>query len=359
MLLKAVRLAFVILAGVAAWYVTSRLTSPPATSRESLLYALAAAAAAAALVGVDIAFRQQFLRSFVSVAFGVTLGILVAAILLALLAALLWPTIDIGEGPGLGKEIKELIKLLQPVIPIVTLTSCYLAVSVVLRTKDEFRFIVPYVDFAEQSSTGGGIILDSSVLIDGRIVQIAEKLMLTDPLIIPRAVVAEMQRLADSPERLLRERGRRGLDEVARLQAMPRLRVRLFEGDIPGAAAVDAKLVRLAQILKARLATNDFNLAKVARIEKVDVISINELAVGLRVTYLPGEQLTLRIVRAGEQRGQGLGYLDDGTMVVVEEARESVGQDVRVVITNSLQTAAGRMIFARKAGEEPPAKGKG
>jgi len=161
-----------------------------------------------------------------------------------------------------------------------------------------------------------------------------------------------MQKLADSPEKLARERGRRGLDLVGRLQASPRLRVRIHEEDVPGLEAVDAKLVRLAQVFGARLATNDFNLAKVARIEKVEVISINDLAAALRVPYLPGEELDIRVVRPGEQRGQGVGYLDDGTMVVVENAREDLGKQVRAAVTNSLQTPAGRMIFARKAGEE-------
>ena len=350
MLLKIVRLAFVLLAGVLAWYVTRYLTT--ATGREALLYGLAAAAAAAALVGVDVAFRQHLLRGFVAVVFGIIAGILVSLFLMVLVGAFLWPTIENTGEPA--EMLHDLIGILQPVVPLVVLAACYLTVSVVLRTKDEFRFIIPYVDFAEQGRKSGGIILDSSVLIDGRIVEISEKLLLNDPLIIPRFVVAEMQRLADGPERLARERGRRGLDMVGRLQANPRLRFRFHEEAVPGVDTVDAKLVRMAQMFGARLATNDFNLAKVARIEKVEVININELAGALRVPYLPGEELDLRVVRPGEQRGQGVGYLDDGTMVVVENAREDLGKQVRAAVTNSLQTPAGRMIFARKAGEEAP-----
>jgi len=349
-LLKAVRVLFVLMAGVAAWYVTTHVISTPATAGWGVFYGACAALAAAGLVCVDIAFRRQFLRGFVSVVFGLILGILVSAVAVLLLSVFLWPVLE--TSADVHETGKALVDILQSVVPLVVLTSCYLTVSVVLRTKDEFRFIIPYVDFAEQGRTSGGIILDSSVLIDGRIVEIAEKLLLNDPLVVPRMVIDEMQKLADSPERLLRDRGRRGLDQVGRLQANPRLRTRVHEDEVPGGGTVDARLLRLAQLLGSRLATNDLNLAKVARIEKVDVISINDLAGALRVPYLPGESLILKMVRTGEQRGQGVGYLDDGTMVVVENAREDLGQEVSIVITNSLQTPAGRMIFGRKAGEE-------
>jgi uncharacterized protein YacL len=270
-----------------------------------------------------------------------------------LLCVFIWPVLD--TGADAREASKNLVDILQPVVPLVVLASCYLTVSVVLRTKDEFRFVVPYVDFAEQGRTHGGIVLDSSVLIDGRIVDVAEKLLLNDPLIVPRFVVDEMQKLADSQDRLLRERGRRGLDQVGRLQANPALRMRFHEEDVPGPGEVDSKLVRLAGLLAARLATNDFNLAKVARIAKVEVVSINDLAGALRAPYLAGESLTVRIARTGEQRGQGVGFLEDGTMVVVEGAAEDIGKEVAAVITNMLQTPAGRMIFTRKPGDEAAA----
>ncbi len=355
MLLKAVRAAFVLLAGVAAWWVT-RYVLPEeqrAGAGLAVFYAVCAALAAAGLVCVDIAFRRQFLRGFVSVVFGLVLGLVVSLVAVVLLCVFLLPVAGSGEG---GREAGQFMAdVLQPVVPLVVLTSCYLAVSVVLRTKDEFRFVIPYVDFAEQGRTHGGIVLDSSVLIDGRIVDVAEKLFLNDPLIVPRIVVDEMQKLADSAEKLLRERGRRGLDQVGRLQASPALRMRFHEETIPGPGEVDAKLVHLAQLLGARLATNDVNLAKVARFAKVEVVSINDLAAALRAPHLPGEVFGLRIARPGEQRGQGVGYLEDGTMVVVEGARDDVGAEIPVTVTNSLQTPAGRMIFARKGGEEASA----
>jgi uncharacterized protein YacL len=321
---------------------------------EAVVYGLIAAGAAGALVGIDVAFRRQFLRSFVAVAFGVILGMLVSGFVLVLVGIFFLPAVELPAPPlTLDKMLDALrgaAELAQSVIPLVTLTVCYLTVSIVLRTKDEFRFMIPYVDFAEQGRTQGGMLLDSSVLVDGRIVDVVETMKLSDPIVVPRFVVAELQRLADSADRLVRARGRRGLDMVARLQGSPQVRFRFHEGDVPGPETVDAKLVRLARVLGGRLVTNDFNLAKVAKIEKVTVVSINELAGSLRAPYLPGEKLSLRIVRRGEEKGQGVGYLDDGTMVVVELARDDVGSSVEAVVTSSIQTAAGRMIFGRKAG---------
>ena len=362
MLLKIVRVAFVLLAGAVAWFVVKYLgqsetgEAVTGSNTEALISALVAAAAAGALVGLDIAFRRHMLRGFVAVVFGLIAGILVSGFIVALLAIflwpILWPMLKHTENP-----MDNLMYVLQAVVPLVTLATCYLTVSVVLRTKDEFRFVVPYVDFAEQSRTHGGLILDSSVLIDGRIVEVAEKLMLNDPLIVPRFVIDEMQHLADRADKLVRAKGRRGLDMVSRLQAAPRLRARIYEGEVAGAEAVDAKLIRLGQMLGGRLVTNDFNLAKVAKIEKVEVVNINDLAGSLRAPYLPGEALTLKIVRRGEEKGQGVGYLDDGTMVVVENAREDVGSQAEVLVTSSIQTSAGRMIFGRKRGEAEPGAG--
>lgn len=365
MLLKVIRIIFVLFAGVLAWVVSRYFTRPPMTGGEAVLYGAIAAAAAAGLVGIDIAFRRQFLRSFVAVVFGLVLGLLVSGFVLVLIAIFLLPTIELPDVPPpvtferLLNANLEMFEVLQSAVPMVALATCYLTVTVVLRTKDEFRFVVPYVDFAEQSRTHGGLILDSSVLIDGRIVEVAEKLMLNDPLIIPRFVVDELQGLADRPDKLLRAKGRRGLDMVARLQASPRLRTRVHEAETVGVAAVDAKLVRLTSTLGGRLVTNDFNLAKVAQIESVPVVSINDLAGSLRAPYLPGEALRLKIVRRGEEKGQGVGYLDDGTMVVVESARDDVGSEVDVLVTSSIQTSAGRMIFGRKReGSEPSGKGE-
>jgi uncharacterized protein YacL len=361
MLLKVLRGSFVLLAAAGSWAVCRYFSQPPMASGESLLYALVAAVAAAGLVGIDIAFRRQFLRSFVAVVFGLMLGLLVSGFLIVLIAIFFLPTIDIPDGPLTFEKLftssRDMLEILQPVIPMVTLATCYLSVSVVLRTKDEFRFVVPYVDFAEQSRTRGGLVLDSSVLIDGRVVEVAEKLMLNDPLIIPRFVIEELQGLADRPDKLVRAKGRRGLDMVAKLQASPRLRARVHEANVPAVEAVDAKLVRLAQMLGGRLVTNDFNLAKVARIEKVAVVSINDLASSLRTPYLPGETLSLKVVRRGDEKGQGVGYLDDGTMVVIEGAREDVGDQVNIQVTSSIQTSAGRMIFGRKRAEVERAAG--
>jgi uncharacterized protein YacL len=228
-------------------------------------------------------------------------------------------------------------------------TCCYLAVSFILQTKDDFRFIIPYVEFSKQVKGARPILLDTSVLIDGRIADIAATGMLESQLIVPRFVLEEMQLIADQGDALKRARGRRGLDVLTKLRGIPRVDVILYESgrqsdeDVP----VDQKLMELALELSARVLSNDYNLGKVAQLRGVDVINVNDLASALRPVIVPGERLRVRILRAGEEAGQGVGYLEDGTMVVVEQARQRLNEDVEVTVSRALQTSAGRMIFGR------------
>ena len=194
--------------------------------------------------------------------------------------------------------------------------------------------------------------LDTSVIIDGRIADIVETQILDGQLVMPKFVISELQAIADSSDRMRRSRGRRGLDIVNRLRANPKLDVQIFDRDLPEFAGqpVDLRLVALAKHLKGRLVTNDYNLNKVARIQDVDVINLNDLANAMKPSFLPGEQIEVRVVKAGEEPGQGVGYLDDGTMVVIEGGREHIGKPVHIAVTSVLQTSAGRMIFGRCEG---------
>ena len=232
---------------------------------------------------------------------------------------------------------------------------CYFAISFILQTRDDFRFIVPYVEFARQQKGPRAMLLDTSVLIDGRIVDIASTGILESPLLVPSFIVDELQALADSADKVKRARGRRGLDMVAKLRANKALDVKFYQDSHLGdaQAPVDQKLLRLAAELSARVVTNDYNLNKVAQLGGVDVININDLAGAMKAVVLPGEKLTVRIMRTGEEPGQGVGYLEDGTMVVVEQGRQRMNEEVEFVVSRALQTSAGRMIFGKLASDGP------
>lgn len=192
---------------------------------------------------------------------------------------------------------------------------------------------------------GGGKILDTSVIIDGRIADICETAFLEGPLIVPQFVLQELQHIADSADNLKRARGRRGLDILNRMQKDDGVEVKIVDEDYPDIKEVDAKLVALARETSAKIMTNDFNLNKVAQLQGVVVLNINQLANALKPMVLPGEVLHLQIMREGKEQGQGVAYLDDGTMVVVENASRHLGQEVEASVTSILQTTAGRMIF--------------
>jgi len=194
---------------------------------------------------------------------------------------------------------------------------------------------------------GRAVLLDTSVIIDGRIADISRTGFIEGEMLVPRFVLSELQHIADSSDSLRRKRGRRGLDMLRRLQTESIAPVRVTDMDIEGVNEVDDKLVLLAKQLRCPIMTNDYNLNRVAELQGVTVLNINELANAVKALFLPGETLRVRLVQEGKEIDQGVGYLDDGTMVVVEEGKRYVGQEVEVMVTKVLQTAAGRMLFAR------------
>jgi uncharacterized protein YacL len=195
-------------------------------------------------------------------------------------------------------------------------------------------------------------ILDTSVVIDGRIADVVETKIFDSQLIMPRFVLAELQNIADSADRSRRSRGRRGLDVLHKLRSSDKVDLQMYDRELPEFAGhpVDLKLVMLAKHLDGKIVTNDYNLNKVAQVQGVDVINLNDLANALKPVFLPGESLDVRIVKPGEEPGQGVGYLDDGTMIVVEGGREHLNKTVKIAVTSVLQTSAGRMIFGRYDG---------
>jgi uncharacterized protein YacL len=227
---------------------------------------------------------------------------------------------------------------------------CYFVISFIMRTKDDTRFIIPYVEFSRQSKGIRPLVLDTSVIVDGRIVDICQSKLFDAPLVVPRFVLNELQLIADSADKLKRVRGRRGLDVLHKLQDNTSIEVKIDDTPPPGVdehAPVDQKLVAFTKDCDGKLITNDYNLSKVAHVRQVDVININDLANSLKTVVLPGETMIVRILKPGEEPTQGIGYLDDGTMIVVEEGRGRIGEKVQITVTSALQTSAGRMIFGK------------
>jgi len=300
-------------------------------------------------VVLDLAVRNKQITTISAVYFGLLLGFL--------LGSFLWAALEPFITEALGKDVPALVLLLRFLI---TLICCYVTVSTLLQTKDEFRFIIPYVEFSKQMKGGRPLVLDTSVIIDGRIADICDTRIIDTRLIVPRFVLQELQHIADSGDKLKRNRGRRGLDMLKKMQTNADVELEVHEGSIPelrDVVKVDERLVVLAKALGARVVTNDYNLNKIAQLQGVEVINLNEIANALKSVALPGEALTVRIVKPGDQIGQGVGYLPDGTMIVVEGGRAHVGTDVTIAVTSVLQNPAGRMIFGRvepRAAGSPP-----
>ncbi len=237
----------------------------------------------------------------------------------------------------------------------VGLILCYIAVSVVMTTKDDFRLVIPYVEFSKQNRGVRPMLLDTSAIIDGRILDLSESGALDAPFVVLQPVIDELQKLSDSSDKGKRARGRRGLDMIAKLQASPRVAISIEEAQLDG-GNVDRGLVDVAKLRGYRVVTTDAGLAKIAEIAAVASININRIAGALRAQALAGDRLEIELVREGENPTQGVGYLSDGTMVVVEGGAGRMGETVSTVVTNTLTTSAGRMIFARVE-DLPPESG--
>ena len=294
--------------------------------------------AAFLVVAADMMIRKKRIEVISAVYFGLLVGVLLSYLL------------TIAMDPLLDNN-----KALRTYVSLGSVTVfCYTCISLLLQTKDDFRFVIPYVEFSRDLKGMKPMILDTSSIIDGRLAELADTSILDSQLVMPRFVLLELQSIADSSDKLRRVRGRRGLDILNRLRTSDKLDFVLYDRDLPEFAGqpVDMKLVLLAKHLDGKLVTGDFNLNKVAKLHNVDVIDLNQVAAALRPQYLPGEGFQVRVVKPGEGHDQGIGYLDDGTMVVVEGGRERLNQTVGVIVTSTLQTQAGRMIFAKFDGPE-------
>jgi len=293
------------------------------------------ASVVSAFLGIIIILSEMFmrrvsLRGLSSSVFGLILGLIMAKL--------------VGDAFSLVPLSTSVISLIRVAL---TLIFCYLGFVVGLRGKDEFNIIIPYVRLRQEREAQELVLLDTSIIIDGRITDLYKSGFLEARLVIPRFILKELQQIADSTDPIKRQRGRRGLDILHSLQEELKAQLIIHEEDFEDIPEVDAKLVKLAKVLDAKILTVDFNLNRIASLQQVKVLNINELANALKPVVFPGEVLQLKLIKAGKEYNQAVGYLEDGTMVVVEDAIRYIGQEVKVVVTSVLQTQAGRMIFTK------------
>lgn len=296
---------------------------------------------------IDVVIKQKRIEVISSIYF----GLLVGALLNYLFLQALEPFRDqlsaikiTGDQASSALDVIFIIELLSPLI------LSYVSISFLLQTKDDFRFVIPYVEFSRELKGGRPLVLDSSALIDGRIADVSETQIIESQIIVPSFILKEVQDIADSSDKNRRLRGRRGLDVLDRLQKSTKTEVAVYQAtsierkDLSN----DQRLVELASELGGRIVTNDFNLNKVANLQGVAAINLNDVANALKPRFVPGDILRTKIAKEGEAAGQGVGFLDDGTMVVCEQAAVLIGKEIEVVVTSVLQNSAGRMIFGRQ-----------
>ena len=329
-----------IIGGVLFVHLSSKAISDDSHSFWALVWSGLGMAVFAFLL--DILTPKKRLSALAGVFFGLLVGMLISWALA--------PVVDMITGTYNIDITPETVLAIKWVLAI---CICYLVISIVIRTKDDVRFVIPYVEFAKQTKGTRPLVLDTSAIIDGRIADLYQSRLFDAPLIVPRFVLNELQLLADSADKLKRNRGRRGLDILNKMQTIAIMDVEIDDSVVPGVeevTGVDQKLMVFTKNCDGKLATTDYNLTKVAHVREVDVVNINDLANSLKVIALPGEIMEVRILKPGEESEQGIGYLDDGTMVVVEGARNKIGRDLVISITSSLQTSAGKMIFGKFEG---------
>lgn len=292
----------------------------------------------AVAIAIDLLTPVKKISTLFSILFGL-LGALLVTAAIGFVIDVLAESYEFGQAKQLVGPVKLLIGI----------CLAYLGITTVLQTQDDVRLVIPYVEFAKQIRGTRPLLLDTSSLIDARIVDLARTGLIQSPVVIARFVIAELQTLSDSSDKLKRVRGRRGLEIIQRLQRDAGLDVSIDESIVPG-KNVDQMLVELAREMQGMVVTTDVALARVAEIHGIQVLNLNDVANALKPSLVPGEHLRVHLVKAGEQDGQAVGYLADGTMIVAEHAGELIGDVADLEVTSSLQTSAGRMIFAKPVG---------
>lgn len=282
------------------------------------------------IIFLERGMRRVSTRGLSSVVFGLILGLLMSKLLSDALSIVV-----------IEKETVFFTRV------VTTLIFCYLGMALALRGREEFNVVIPYVRLKRYDQSEDLLILDTSAIIDGRVTDICKTKFINARLVVPRFVLRELQQIADSADSLKRQRGRRGLEILHNIQKDADLNITIHEELLPEVREVDAKIVKLAKLLDASVLTLDYNLNKVAELQGIKVLNINALANALKPVVYPGEAMETKLIKEGKENNQAVGYLEDGTMIVVEDGRRLIGQTVRVLVTSVLQTQAGRMIFTK------------
>jgi len=330
--LIAIRVVFIIVAvGIGVFISGHNDPAGEAINASTIWYILGSALIAGVLILAEVFFAGSDIGTVSAIVFGLLIGMIMAYLF-----------------RGVVLLVASDPKVLEaPVDLILAAIFCYLGVTFLLRTRNDFRFIVPYVEFRKETIGGRPVLLDTSVIIDGRIKEILGTNIIDAQFLVPKFVLTELHSLSDSHDRLKRNKGRRGLDMLNNLQSSQGVDIRILDRDIPGASQVDGKLIALAAEMGARVMTTDSNLNRMAKLRGVTVINIHAIAEAVRPQLMVGEEFQVKLVRMGENPGQGVGYLADGTMVVVDDGKGLVGQEVMATVTSTHQSSAGRMIFGK------------
>jgi len=339
MLLLVVRAIYIVICvgAIATFTFTRQSGAPEVVEEHPILAFMVMLSITLGILLLDVLIPRKKVQVISAIYFGLLIGVLLAYLLNLALQPLFSMRELFADGSGFEAGVTLMSILALP----------YLCITFLLQTKDQFRFVIPYVEFARELKGGRPMVLDSSALIDGRISDLIETNIVDAQFIVPQFILQEVQDIADSHDKVRRSRGRRGLDVLKKLQQDPAVDIKVHESDETQAKTVDQKLIEICQHLNGRLVTNDVNLNKLAGVQGIDVINLNDVANALKPRFLPGEHVRIKVIKEGEGQDQGVGYLDDGTMVVVEHGHRQIGQEVDTIVTSVLQNSAGRMIFSK------------
>ncbi len=338
--LNLLRLLFVAICAVIGWSLSNLLFNSSA-----LLYRvfgmLGGVGVSLLMLFAEISFTRRYLGVVGSVLFGMLGGLILTVLFIKVLFLI-----------PFFQNANEATKTMMQISALVIFS--YLGTMIVLQSRENFKFIIPFVELTREQTKRKPLVVDTSIIIDGRIIDIYKTGLVQQRLIVPRFVLAELHSLSDSSDKMKRARGRRGLELLENMRNDDSVDIEIVDVNIPYEEGVDDKLIRYAKTEQLNILSNDYNLGKVASVEDVQVINLNDLASALKPRVIPGDELHLEIMKEGEEPGQGVGFLEDGTMVVVEGGRSHIGSEIDVEVTSSIETNAGRMIFA-----EPREDGNG
>ncbi|HSH09534.1 MAG TPA: PIN domain-containing protein [Oceanipulchritudo sp.] len=336
--LRVLRLFFFLLCLIAGWLISYTV---PEWDAYRWVAVFIGAGIGALVILIDVMLKGFSLRGLSALSFGLFIG-WACAHLIATSPFFDFPFDDMDEASTILVQNLYLIRLGLYVI------LMYLGAVIALRGKDEFNLVIPYVRFVPHGVEVPLVVVDTSALIDGRLVGICESRFMGYGLVVPRFVLDELQNIADSKDPNRQVRGRKGIETLNRLREMSHIDLRINESSVNNRQKVDAKLIFLAQSLKAKLLTTDYNLAQIAEFHNVEWLNLNALAKAMNPELMVGDTLSIKLTKSGKDAGQAIGYLSDGSMVVVANAREDIGKSIDVAVESIIPSAGGKMIFARK-----------